>query len=230
MKKKIVVLTGAGMSAESGIKTFRDSDGLWEEYRIEEVATPQAFLSNPQLVLDFYNYRRKELIKAEPNQGHLRLKELEKDFNVQIVTQNIDDLHERAGSQNVLHLHGELLKVRSIGTGELFELTPNNIEIKVGSKCPDGFQLRPHVVWFGEAVPELENAIPFFQNADICVIIGTSLQVYPASGLIDYLPSGTPIYVIDPKKVDVQAPNLHFINKGAVEGTEELVGLLKRYK
>lgn len=221
--KRIVILTGAGMSAESGISTFRDSGGLWEKYRIEDVATPEAFQRNPELVLDFYNQRRKQLFEVEPNAGHKILADLEKDFEVEIITQNVDNLHERAGSKNVLHLHGELMKVRSTGSGqEIFELTQNNPEIHLGSKCPKGFQLRPHIVWFGEAVPEIENAIKICETADIFVIIGTSMQVYPAAGLINYVPAQTPVFVIDPGEVEIRTPNIIHIKKGAGEGIKEL--------
>jgi NAD-dependent deacetylase len=221
--KRIVVLTGAGMSAESGISTFRDSGGLWEKYRIEDVATPEAFQRNPELVFDFYNQRRKQLFEVEPNEGHKILAELEKDFDVQITTQNVDNLHERAGSKNVLHLHGELMKVRStrIG-GEIFELSKENLEIHLGDKCPKGFQLRPHIVWFGEAVPEIENAIKICETADILLIIGTSMQVYPAAGLINYAPKNIPIYLIDPNEVAIHNSNITHIKKGAVQGTKEL--------
>ncbi len=195
--KNLVVLTGAGMSAESGIRTFRDSDGLWEEYDIEEVATPQAWVRNKELVLRFYNERRKQLMEVQPNAGHLGLAELEKDFKVQIITQNIDNLHERAGSSQVLHLHGELMKARSTTDPSLI-YTLNHWEMKMGDKCEKGSQLRPHIVWFGEAVPEMDNAIRITQSADLLCVIGTSLNVYPAAGLIDYAPPSIPIFLIDP--------------------------------
>lgn len=221
--KRIVVLTGAGMSAESGISTFRDSGGLWEQYRIEDVATPEGFRKNPELVLDFYNQRRKQLFEVTPNEGHKILAELENDFEIRIITQNIDNLHERAGSTHVLHLHGELMKARSTGVGqELFELTKENQEIHLGDKCPKGFQLRPHIVWFGEAVPEIENAIKICETADVFVIIGTSMQVYPAAGLINYIPQNVPIFVIDPNDVEILNPNIIHLKKGAGEGTKEL--------
>lgn len=221
--KRIVVLTGAGMSAESGISTFRDSGGLWEQYRIEDVATPEGFRRNPELVLEFYNQRRKQLFEVEPNEGHKILADLESTFDMQIITQNVDNLHERAGSKNVLHLHGELMKVRSTGYGsEVFTLSKDNIEIHVGDKCPKGYQLRPHIVWFGEAVPEIENAVSITQTADMLVIIGTSMQVYPAAGLINYVPYKTPIYVIDPNEIRVSDKNIVHIKKGAGEGMKEL--------
>jgi len=220
--KKLVVLTGAGMSAESGISTFRDAGGLWENHNVKDVATPQGWRANPTLVLDFYNERRKQLLTAKPNAGHITLAEMEKDFDVQIITQNIDNLHEQAGSNKVLHLHGELMKVRSTGPGkEVFELSPEKIEVNLGDTCPNGFQLRPHIVWFGEAVPEIENAIQFTEQADIFLIIGTSLNVYPAAGLLNYVPSGVPVYLIDPNEVTVYSSNVTVIKKGASEGMKE---------
>jgi NAD-dependent deacetylase len=222
--KKIVVLTGAGMSAESGISTFRDTGGLWEKYKIDDVATPGAWHRNPALVLDFYNQRRKQLFEVEPNAGHIALAELEKSFEIQIITQNVDNLHERAGSTNVLHLHGELMKVRSTGPGEeIFNLTPDKYEIQLGDTCPKGYQLRPHIVWFGEAVPEIEKAEHMTIQADILVIIGTSLQVYPAAGLIHNARPGTPIFLIDPHEIDNLPANITVIKKGAGEGMKELV-------
>lgn len=220
--KKIVVLTGAGMSAESGISTFRDSGGLWEKYNIDDVATPNAWQRNPALVLDFYNQRRKQLLESKPNAGHFALAELERDFDVQIITQNVDNLHERAGSTNVVHLHGELMKVRSTGPGEeVFELTLENHETHLGDKCPKGYQLRPHIVWFGEAVPEIENAEHLTTQADILVIIGTSMQVYPAAGLIHNVKPGTPIYLIDPHSIEYLPAHVTVIQKGASEGMKE---------
>jgi len=224
--QKLVVLTGAGVSAESGISTFRDTGGLWEKYPIEEVATPQAWAKNPALVLEFYNQRRKQLLEVEPNNGHFGLAELEKHFDVHIVTQNVDNLHERAGSTNILHLHGELMKVRSTGASEeVFELSPENIEIQLGSLCPKAYQLRPHIVWFGEAVPEIENAINIVSQADILVIIGTSMQVYPAASLIHYAKRNTPIYLIDPNEVKINDA-VHIIQKTASEGVKELKEIL----
>ncbi|MDR1585753.1 MAG: NAD-dependent deacylase [Prevotellaceae bacterium] len=218
----LVVLTGAGMSAESGINTFRDAGGLWEKHRVEDVATPQAWLRNPELALDFYNQRRKQLLDVEPNEGHRILAELEQLFDVRIVTQNVDNLHERAGSSHVLHLHGELMKVRSTGPGaEVYDLTPDNYETRWGDKCPKGYQLRPHIVWFGEAVPEIENAIDIVFGADILLIIGTSLQVYPAAGLMNYAPAGCPVYYIDPQGVDYLPKHIRYIAKGASEGLKE---------
>ena len=196
-KKKIVVLTGAGMSAESGLKTFRDSGGLWEGHDVTKVASPIGWQNDPEMVLDFYNQRRRQLFETTPNAGHIGLARLEEHFDVQIVTQNVDDLHERAGSTSVLHLHGELLKVRST-------IDPNIVlewknDLVLGDLGPDNRQLRPHIVWFGESVPMLEPAIRITQQADILVIIGTSMQVYPASQLIHYAPGDCPIHFIDPK-------------------------------
>ena len=227
MKKKIVVLTGAGMSAESGIATFRDTDGLWEQHRIEDVATPDGFRINPKLVLDFYNARRRELLRAEPNDGHRGLVELEKEYDVSVVTQNVDNLHEKAGSSHVLHLHGELMKSRSTRDHSLiYEMTADNCEIHIGDKCELGSQLRPDIVWFGEAVPMIEEAVTLVQQADIIVIIGTSLNVYPAAALVDYAKAGTPIYLIDPKDVRASRSNIIFIQKGASEGVKELKSIL----
>jgi NAD-dependent deacetylase len=200
--KNIVVLTGAGISAESGLKTFREMGGLWEEYDISEVATPEAWNRNPQLVLRFYNERRKALLSAVPNEGHFGLVELEKDFKVRIITQNVDDLHERAGSSNVLHLHGELRKSRSTCDPRLvYDI--DGWELNWGDLCEKGSQLRPHIVWFGEAVPNIEIAVSEVERADIFVIIGTSMQVYPAAGLIDYVPRNVPVYLIDPNETAI---------------------------
>ena len=194
--KKICVLTGAGMSAESGIKTFRASDGLWEEHDIMEVASPTGWQKNPSLVLEFYNARRRQLLNAQPNQAHIDLAGLDRDYHTVIITQNIDDLHERAGSSNIIHLHGELLKVRSTGNPNLiYEWTE---DLSIGQTCADGFQLRPHIVWFGESVPMLTDAIQEMVNADIVFIIGTSMQVYPAASLIAYAPPEARVFYIDP--------------------------------
>lgn len=219
--QKLVVLTGAGMSAESGIRTFRDNGGLWEEHDVTEVATPEAWARNPKLVNRFYNERRKQLQECEPNAGHTGLVELEKHFDVNIITQNVDDLHERAGSSKILHLHGELKKVRSsIDESHVVEL--DGWELKLGDKCPKGSQLRPHIVWFGEAVPAMDEAIPIVEQADILVVVGTSLNVYPAAGLVYYAPKGIPIYVIDPARPEVKIKGVEYIQKGAGEGVEEL--------
>ena len=204
MKKKLVVLTGAGISAESGIKTFRDSDGLWEGHNVMDVATPEGWRKNPELVLDFYNQRRKQLLEVQPNLGHQILAEMERDFDVHIITQNVDDLHERAGSTNVLHLHGELLKVRSVkNTNAILDW---KTDIFLGDRDANGDQLRPHIVWFGEDVPALDAAISITQTADYFAVIGTSLQVYPAAGLVDFTKRTTPLFYIDPKPASI--PNL----------------------
>ncbi|CAL2106294.1 NAD-dependent protein deacylase [Tenacibaculum sp. 190524A02b] len=226
-QKRLVVLTGAGISAESGIKTFRDADGLWEGHDIYEVASPQGFMSNPDLVLDFYNQRRKQLLTVAPNLGHKNLVELEKNFEVTIITQNVDDLHERAGSSSVLHLHGELRKVRSTVDERL--VYDWDKDIVMGDVCEKKSQLRPHIVWFGEDVPMLEKAVEITLQADILVIIGTSMQVYPAASLIDYIQPNTPIYFIDPKPaVNKNAfPNLTIIEDIASSGTQKLLQFLQ---
>lgn len=221
--KTIVVLTGAGISAESGIKTFRDDDGLWRNHRFEELATPQAWQQNPQLVLDFYNTRRKQLLECEPNAAHLALAELEKHFEVQIITQNVDDLHERAGSTNVLHLHGELRKVRSTKDPDLVYLL-DGWELKLGDNCEKGTQLRPHIVWFGELVPNIEVAVKQVQKADYFIVIGTSLLVFPAAGLVDFAPKNCPIALIDPKtQIRGEDANLRVIAEKAAIGVPKLV-------
>ena len=225
-KKRIVVLTGAGISAESGISTFRDSGGLWEKYDISEVATYEAWLNNMELVIDFYNQRRKQLMEVEPNPGHYALVELEEKYDVKIITQNVDDLHERAGSKNVMHLHGELKKVRSTVDEDLvYEL--DGWELKVGDKCDKGSQLRPHIVWFGEPVPLIYDAARIASSADVIIIIGTSLNVYPAAGLVGYAKQDAQIYVIDPGQLSVaHIPNVKFIcDKGSV-GVPRLVDKL----
>lgn len=227
MKRRLVVLTGAGMSAESGIATFRDSGGLWEQYPVEQVATPEGFAADPALVLSFYNMRRRELLKAKPNEGHRALVELETDFDVHIITQNIDNLHELAGSKKVLHLHGELMKARSTGDASLiYTIDPQQCDIRLGDLCEKGFQLRPHIVWFGEAVPMIPEAEEITRRADIFVIIGTSLNVYPAAGLLQDVRKSVPVYLIDPKNVHTQRYDIHHIQKGASEGVKELKKLL----
>lgn len=230
MKKKLVVLTGAGMSAESGIATFRDSDGLWANYDVEKVATPEGFAADPKLVLDFYNIRRRELLKVEPNAGHVELAELEKDFDVYVITQNIDNLHERAGSSRVLHLHGELMKACPVNNrSTTYDLSPENPDIILGDTDPNGVQLRPFVVWFGEAVPMIELAIEWMKTGDIFVIIGTSLNVYPAAGLLNYVHRGRPVFLIDPKEVQTHRYDIQHIQKGASEGVRELSCLLQEF-
>jgi NAD-dependent deacetylase len=229
MKPKVVVFTGAGISAESGIKTFRDSDGLWEEYSIEEVATPQAWDKNKAFVLEFYNKRRKQVIDAQPNKAHFALVELEKKYDVHIITQNIDDLHERAGSKKVLHLHGEITKSRSTSNPKLIYHIKGS-ELNIGDTCERGSQLRPHIVWFGEMVPEMENAYNIAQSADLFIVIGTSLAVYPAAGLIDLVPREAANFLIDPSDVKVNgAQNLTVIKEKAGIGLPLLVEQLLRY-
>jgi len=228
-KKKLVVLTGAGISAESGLKTFRDSDGLWEGYDIEDVATPNAWRKNPKLVLEFYNVRRRGVLEAEPNAAHHGLASLEKDWDVHIITQNIDDLHERAGSTKVLHLHGQIFKMRS----ELDEELIYDIkqDINLGDLADDGGQLRPHIVWFGEAVPAITDAIPIVRTADLFVVVGTSLVVYPAASLVNYAPWEVPKFIID-KKIPYNSSlyNLTEIEKPATEGVAELIKKLEDVK
>ena len=224
--KKLIVLSGAGISAESGIKTFRDMGGLWEEYDVMEVASPQAWESNPELVMRFYNERRKKLLEASPNEGHKGLVKLEKYFDVHIVTQNVDDLHERAGSKNILHLHGELKKARStIDPNLVYDI--DGWELKFGDTCEKGSQLRPYIVWFGEAVPAIAEAASICERADIFVVIGTSLNVYPAAGLLDYAPKEIPIFLIDPNDVYTSYKNVTFIKEKAGTGVQKLIEILK---
>lgn len=228
--KKIIVFTGAGVSAESGLGTFRDSGGLWEKYQIEEVATPEAWDKNPALVTEFYNMRRKQCYETQPNAAHHAIVALEKYYNVEVITQNVDDLHERAGSSNVLHLHGELNKVKSSGPNqEKAYYQQEDWEVKMGDLCPDGYQLRPHVVWFGEAVHMLDKAIEQMYDADIVIVVGTSLQVYPAAGIISYAPSNAKFYLIDPSALNV--PNsFEVIAMKASEGVPLLVEKLIKEK
>lgn len=227
--KKIVALTGAGVSAESGISTFRDADGLWEGHDIMEVASPEGWRKNPVLVLDFYNKRRQQLMKVEPNEAHLKLAELQDHFDITIVTQNVDDLHERAGSKHIIHLHGELLKAQSSWDEKLVYEWKE--DIKMGDLCEKNSQLRPHIVWFGEAVPMIEPAIDKVAEADIVMIIGTSMQVYPAAGLINYTKSGTPIYFIDPRPNmrENEIPNLKIIAKNACAGVPMAISHLMEH-
>lgn len=224
MRKKLIVLTGAGVSAESGISTFRDAGGLWEGYDVTEVASPQGWKNNEELVLEFYNQRRRQIINAEPNFAHKALAELEKDFDVTIITQNIDDLHERGGSSHVLHLHGEIKKSRStLDSSLIYDIV--GTELNIGDKCEKGSQLRPHIVWFGEAVPMIETAIRYCFTADIFVVIGTSMVVYPAASLIEFVPPDAKKFIIDPKKPDIYypPPNTTYIEKTATEGMKELM-------
>ena len=231
MKKNLVILSGAGMSAESGISTFRDAGGLWDKYPVMQVASAEGYVRDPELVINFYNERRKQLLDVAPNAGHIGLAELEKDFNVTVVTQNVDNLHERAGSTRIIHLHGELTKVCSsrdpYNPRYVKELKPEEYEVKMGDKVGDGSQLRPFIVWFGEAVPEIETAVDYVEKADIFVIIGTSMNVYPAAGLLNYVPRTAEVYLIDPKPVDTHSMRqIHIIQKGASEGVKELKKLL----
>ena len=220
-RKKLVVLSGAGMSAESGIATFRGVDGLWEGHRVEEVASPEGFAEHPERVLEFYNQRRRQVIQSEPNEGHKALARLESLFDVHIVTQNIDDLHERGGSTRVLHLHGEIRKARST-RDERLVVNLEGSELCLGDCGPDGAQLRPHIVWFGEAVPLIEPAMDIVASADIVVVVGTSLQVYPAAGLVGYAPSNVPIHVIDPNTPMEGGGRVEIHACGAVEGLTRL--------
>lgn len=227
MKKKLVILSGAGMSAESGIKTFRDADGLWEGHDVMEVASPEGFRKNPELVLDFYNQRRRQLFDVQPNRGHIIAAELEKDFDVTIITQNVDDLHERAGSTDVLHLHGELLKARSVRNDN--DIINWKNDIFPGDLHNDGHQLRPHIVWFGEAVPAIVEAAEIVKKADYLIIVGTSMQVYPAAGLIDYAKQDIPVFYIDPNpgKIPSMHYNIEMLPMTASEGMEMVRGRLK---
>ncbi len=227
MKKKLVVLTGAGVSAESGISTFRDSNGLWENYKVEDVASIEGWYRNPQLVLDFYNARRAQLATVKPNDAHRAIAALENEYDVTVVTQNVDNLHERAGSTRIIHLHGELTKVRPenacnemdcFSEDTVFDI--GNDEINLGDLAPNGSQLRPHIVWFGEAVPKIESAIEAVEAADILLIVGTSLQVYPAAGLYAYAKASAPIYIIDPKDVPVRDGRITHIKEVATKGME----------
>lgn len=221
-KNKIVVLSGAGISAESGVKTFRDNDGLWENYNVKDVATPEAWRRDRELVLRFYNERRTQMETTEPNFGHEALKLLENEYKVSIITQNVDDLHEKAGSTNVLHIHGELSKAQStLDPSLVYDIGYD--DINVGDKCEKGSQLRPFVVWFGEDVPLITNAAHEISDADIVIVIGTSMQIYPAAQLVDFAPKGTPIYVVDPNSPEVDLPNVTYIKKGGSEGMKELL-------
>ncbi|MEY3048533.1 MAG: hypothetical protein RL365_571 [Bacteroidota bacterium] len=224
MIKKIVVFSGAGMSAESGIQTFRDKGGLWEQYRIEDVATPEAWNRDPELVTRFYNERRKQIIATGPNEAHLLIQRLESAFDVIVITQNIDDLHERAGSSKVLHLHGNIRLSKSSGPNQETKYYPiDSWELTEADRCPEGYRLRPHVVWFGEAVPMLEEAEQLISSADLVIIIGASLRVYPAAGLIHYIKKGSKAYLIDPNAEQLTLPNgIEAINESAVKGMKYL--------
>lgn len=236
MKRKIAVLTGAGVSAESGISTFRDSNGLWENYNVEDVASIEGWYRNPGLMLDFYNARRRQLAEVKPNAAHLAIAALENDYDVTVITQNVDNLHERADSTRIIHLHGELTKVcpedccnEQDGFSEESVFDIGYDEIHLGDKAPDGAQLRPHIVWFGEAVPKMEQAINAVEKADIMLIVGTSLQVYPAAGLYRYAGIDTPIYIIDPKDVPVHDKRITHIKDVATSGMEKFIGMLKKF-
>ena len=233
MKKNIVVLTGAGVSAESGVSTFRDSDGLWEQHKVEDVASIDGWYRNPALVLEFYNARRAQLANVKPNAAHRAIAELENEYDVTVVTQNVDNLHERAGSTRIIHLHGELTKVRpenccndrdGFSEETVFDIGQDSISL--GDLAPNGAQLRPHIVWFGEAVPKIESAIDAVEAADILLIVGTSLQVYPAAGLYAYAKAGIPIYIIDPKDVPLRDGRIHHIKDVATKGMEMFTTLL----
>lgn len=233
MKRKLVVLTGAGVSAESGISTFRDSDGLWENYKVEDVASIEGWYRNPALVLDFYNARRSQLFTVRPNAAHEAIASLEKEYDVTVVTQNVDNLHERAGSTRIIHLHGELTKVRPEnccndrdGYSEETVFDIGRDEIHIGDMAPNGAQLRPHIVWFGEAVPKIESAIDAVEAADVLLIVGTSLQVYPAAGLYRYAKMTAPIYIIDPKDVPVRDGRITHIKDVATKGMETFKKLI----
>lgn len=223
-KQKIVVLTGAGISAESGLRTFRDGNGLWENYNVEDVATPRAWKKDMELVLRFYNERRRDVLATQPNAAHTGLKTLEEKYEVHIVTQNIDDLHERAGSSHVLHLHGEILTMRSeLDKSAIYEI---RTDIRKGDLAPDGAQLRPNIVWFEEEVPMIEQAIPLMQEADIFILIGSSLAVYPAAGLLQFVPAQAPKYIIDKTIPDVRYAHIIPIEKTATEGIRDLLSIL----
>jgi NAD-dependent deacetylase len=235
MKKKLVVLTGAGVSAESGISTFRDSDGLWEQFKVEDVASIEGWYSNPSLVLDFYNARRAQLATVKPNAAHYAIAELENQFDVTVITQNVDNLHERSGSTRIIHLHGELTKVRpentcneSDGFSEQSVFDIGTDSISIGDMAPNGAQLRPHIVWFGEAVPKINAALDAVTEADIMLIVGTSLQVYPAASLYGFAMAGTPIYIIDPKDVLVKDGRLTHIKEVATKGMEIFTNLVQK--
>ena len=223
--KRIVFLTGAGMSAESGISTFRDADGLWEQYSVEEICTHEAWLATPGKLLDFYNMLRRKYMNCQPNEGHRLIGSLEDRYDVQVITQNLDNLHEQGGAKHVTHLHGEMMKCRPDGPdrGVYYPLDPANPDIHLGDKDPEGLQLRPHIVFFGEAVPNLEKAAEIMSTAEIAVVVGTSLNVYPAASLLQYAPAGIPIYLIDPKPVSYPYRQFTQIQKGASEGMKELI-------
>ena len=228
--KNLIILAGAGMSVESGLSTFRDSGGMWGKYPVEQVATIEGYYDNPELVINFYNDLRKQLLTVNPNHGHKVIAELEKYFNVTVITQNVDNLHERGGSSNVIHLHGELTKVTSSKDPNnpryIETLATDDYDVKMGDNSADGSQKRPFIVWFGEAVSMIDEAIEWVRKADIFVVIGTSLNVYPAAGLLNYLPPRVPIYVIDPNELPIKGSDYHFIQNGASKGMDELMKIL----
>ncbi len=225
--KKIVVFSGAGLSAESGLKTFRDGGGLWEEFDINEVATPEAWAKNPALVLKFYNLRKAQILNASPNLAHIAIAELEKDYDVHVITQNIDDLHERAGSSKIIHLHGEILKVRSSINPELIK--GHKEDLALGEKSEDGSQLRPHIEWFGESVPEMDRAIKTMVNAEIVIVVGTSLNVYPAAGLIQYAPTNAQFFIVDPVEINYTSlRKVTFLRTSATKGIPQIAESLKK--
>ncbi len=224
--RKLVVLSGAGISKESGIPTFRDNDGLWKTHRFEEVASPQAWRRDPELVMGFYNFRRKIVVEAQPNNAHLLLAKLQKQFDVNIITQNVDDLHERAGSKNILHLHGEIRKARSI-TDENFVTDIKGAELNIGDLCPNGSQLRPHIVWFGEVVPNIPKAIEIIKTADIFLVVGTGLQVYPAAGLVDYVNPNAKKFIIDPSD-EFNVKDFRHFKENAVIGMQQFYDYILR--
>ena len=218
MKKKLVVFSGAGISVESGVKTFRDSDGLWENHRVEDVASPEGFEKNPKMVLDFYNARRRQLNEIEPNKAHLILAELEKYFDVHIITQNVDDLHERAGSTKIIHLHGELKKARPVDSENA--IVDWEEDLNLGDLNLEGIQLRPHIVWFGEMVPEMDKAMEICSQADLFLVVGTSMSVYPAAGLINYIPENCEVFVIDPNLPNSYTDSENYFKTSATEGMD----------
>jgi NAD-dependent deacetylase len=229
-KKKLIIFSGAGMSAESGIKTFRDNGGLWEEHRVEDVATPEAWERDPELVTRFYNQRRKQVMEAKPNNAHLVTAELQNHFDVTVITQNVDNLHERAGSKKVIHLHGEIMKVRSSLNPSLI-YNVKHWEVKMGDNCELGSQLRPHIVWFGESVPMMETAIDIAGESQLLIVIGTSLNVYPAAGLVNYIADEIPKWLVDPGTFNLEhVKNLTHIKETAVSGMNKLKDILMRYK
>ena len=226
IRQNIVVFTGAGISSESGLQTFRGGNGMWMDYRVEEVASIEAWNSNPERVLEFYNKRRKEIANAVPNSAHYAIAKLEEEYNVTVITQNVDDLHEWAGSTNIIHLHGEITKARSENDDFFTTYDIDHNDLHIGDLAPDGYQLRPHIVWFGEKVMGIYRAAEAMKKADILIIIGTSLKVYPAAALVDFAPKDCKVYLIDPEPIHLSIPNYEYIQKTATEGMEELIKIL----